>query len=268
MSPPITVLGAGGWIGSALIASLRAQGRQVEAIDRRRLPAWLEGGEAVGPVIYTIGLTSDCLDFPHATVEAHVGLLSQVLQRPGVKQLVYLSSSRVYIRSGSTLESEPIPCLSSDPSDIYTLSKLLGEALVLQDPRPGLRIVRLSNVFGPQQSATTFLGALLQEARESGIVRIRQPSASHKDYIHLDDVVRLLPQIAETGSQRIYNLGSGKNVSHAEIATLLERQGIKVIFENENKPAVCFPPLAIQRLASEFLPPADPLEQLPAAIKV
>lgn len=267
MPPPITVLGAGGWIGSALIASLRAQGRGVEAIDRQRLPAWIAGSQEVGPVVYAIGMTADFRDLPYATVEAHVGLLSQVLQRPGVKQLVYLSSSRVYARCGSTLETGPIPCLSSDPSDIYTLSKLLGEALVLQDPRPGLRIVRLSNVIGPQQPCTTFLGALLKEARESGIVRIHQPASSCKDYIHLDDVVRLLPQIAEAGRQRIYNLGSGRNLSHAEIASWFEQQRIKVVFVNETDPAVCFPPLVIQRLTSEFLPPQDPLMQLTGALR-
>jgi len=268
MPPPFTILGASSWIGSALIASLRAQGREVQAIDRHLLPTWLGGCEDLGPVIYAIGMTSDFREFPHATVEAHVGLLSRVLQRPGLRQLVYLSSSRVYARSDNTHESRPIPCLSSDPSDIYTLSKLLGEALVLQKQMLGLRIVRLSNVIGPNQPRTTFLGSLLQEAREKSLIRIHQHSSSCKDYVCLDDVVRLLPQIAEAGRERIYNLGSGVNVSHAQIATWFERQGIKVVFENETESAVCFPNLSIQRLASEFLPPQDPLSQLSRCIGI
>lgn len=254
---PITVLGAGGWIGAALVADLQRQGRPVLPVDRAALPAWLAGGEPLGPVIYAIGLTADFRQRPHATAEAHVGLLSQVLQRPGLKQLLFLSSTRVYSRSADTRETAPLPCLSSDPSDLYNLSKLLGEALVLQDPRPGLKVVRLSNVVGPAQPESTFVGALLAEARRQGMVTIQQPADSAKDYVALADVVRLLPQIAGQGQQRLYNLGSGRNTSHAEVATWLQQQGIPVRFAAEAVLGLSFPPLAIDRLAAEFEPPGD-----------
>ena len=78
----ITVLGAGGWIGSSLVASLRRQGRSVRPVNRAELPLWLSERDSQGPVIYAIGLTADFRQQPHATAEAHVCLLSQVLQRP------------------------------------------------------------------------------------------------------------------------------------------------------------------------------------------
>ena len=261
---PITVLGAGGWIGAALVAELRRQGRPVWAVDRAGLPAWLAErdpqGLSQGPVIDAIGLTADFRQRPHATAEAHVGLLSQVLQRPGIEQLLYLSSTRVYARSADTRETAPLPCLSSDPSDLYNLSKLLGEALVLQDPRPGLKVVRLSNVVGPGQPVSTFVGALLEEARAGGVVTIQQPADTAKDYVTLADVVRLLPLIAQRGQQRLYNLGRGRNTSHAEVAAWLERQGAGVRFASGEGASggLSFPPLVIERLAAEFEPPADP----------
>jgi nucleoside-diphosphate-sugar epimerase len=261
---PITVLGAGGWIGAALVAQLQRQGRPVLAVNRAGLPAWLAGSEPQGPVINAIGLTADFRQRPYATAEAHVGLLSQVLQRPGLVQLIYLSSTRVYARSGDTHETAALPCLSSDPSDLYNLSKLLGEALVLQDPRPGLKVVRLSNVVGPGQPASTFVGALLAEAQaKNGAVTIQQPAATTKDYVALADVVRLLPLIAEQGQQRLYNLGSGRNSSHAEEAAWLERQGLAVRFAGgaESVAGPSFPPLAIERLKAEFEPPANPFWQ-------
>ena len=101
----ITVLGAGGWIGSSLVASLRRQGRSVRPVNRAELPLWLSERDYQGPVIYAIGLTADFRQQPHATAEAHVGLLSQVLQRPGIRQLLYLSSTRVYARSVDTCET-------------------------------------------------------------------------------------------------------------------------------------------------------------------
>lgn len=264
---PITVLGAGGWIGAALVAELRRQGRPVRAVDRAGLLAWLaerdSQGLGPGPLIYAIGLTADFRQRPHATAEAHVGLLSQVLQRPGIEQLLYLSSTRVYARSADTHETTLLPCLSSDPSDLYNLSKLLGEALVLQDPRPGLKVVRLSNVVGRGQPASTFLGALLAEAHAGGVVTIQQPADTAKNYVPLADVARLLPLIAERGQQRLYNLGSGHNTSHAEVAAWLERQGARICFSAgvAASSGLSFPPLVIERLAAEFEPPVGPFEQ-------
>jgi len=259
---PITVLGAGGWIGAALVADLQCQGRPVRPLHRADLPAWLADAEPQGPVIYAIGLTADFRQRPHATAEAHVGLLSRVLQRPGLEQLLLLSSTRVYSRSADTQETAPLPCLSADPSDLYNLSKLLGEALVLQDPRPGLKVVRLSNVVGPGQPPSTFVGALLEEARSSGVVTIQQPADTAKDYVALADVVRLLPLIAERGQQRLYNLGSGRNLSHAEVAAWLERQGVRVRFAPQADNGLQFPPLRIERLAAELEPPMDPFRQM------
>jgi len=262
----ITVLGAGGWIGSSLVASLRRQGRSVRPVNRAELPLWLSERDSQGPVIYAIGLTADFRQKPHATAEAHVGLLSQVLQRPGIRQLLYLSSTRVYGRSVDTRETSPLPCLSSDLSDLYNLSKLLGESLVLQDSRPGLKAVRLSNVVGPGQPRNTFLGALLEEARSGEIVTIQQSADTSKNYLALADAVQLLPLIAENGKQRLYNLGSTRNTSHAEVAAWLEHQGARVRFASSRSPstsdALNFPPLAVDRLAAEFPPPGNPFNQL------
>lgn len=260
---PITVLGAGGWIGAAAVADLRRQGRPVRAVDRAALPAWLAEPDPQGPVIYAIGLTADFRQRPYATIEAHVGLLSQVLQRPGIGQLLYLSSTRVYARSADTSETASLPCLSSDPSDLYNLSKLMGEALVLQDPRPGMKVVRLSNVVGPEQPASTFVGALLKDARLDGVVTIQQAADTVKNYVALQDVARLLPLIAERGQLRLYNLGSGHNTSHAEVAVWLARQGVTVHFASgeASSSGLTFPPLAIERLAVEFEPPGDPFRQ-------
>ena len=67
-SLPITVLGAGGWIGAALVADLQRQHRRVISVNREGLLQWLAGGDTQGPVIYAIGLTADFRQRPHATV--------------------------------------------------------------------------------------------------------------------------------------------------------------------------------------------------------
>lgn len=263
MDQPVTVLGAGGWIGKALVEALGRQGRLVHAVRRDGLTGWLQSNEPPGTVIDTIGLTADFRQRPHATVEAHVEILSRIVKRPGLLNLLFLSSTRVYSRSSETREDTPLPCLSSDPSDLYNISKLLGESLVLQDSRKGLKVVRISNVVGPGQPQSTFVGALLEETKAAGVVTIQQAANTAKNYVALSDVVHLLPLIAERGKHRLYNLGSSDNTSHAEVAAWLERQGLSVRFAagEGSEGGATFPRLTIERLTAEFETPGDPFRQ-------
>jgi hypothetical protein len=59
-----------------------------------------------------------------------------------------------------------------DPSDIYNLSTLLGESLVLQDPKTEMRVVYLRNMVGSGQLCSTFIGALLAEAKATKSVTV------------------------------------------------------------------------------------------------
>jgi nucleoside-diphosphate-sugar epimerase len=258
---PVTVLGAGGWLGRSVVSELQSQGRLVQPVRRETLDRWLMEVEPAGAVIDAIGLTADFRRKPFETVKAHVSVLSQVMQRPGIQTLIYLSSTRVYARSAITSEAAALPCLSSDPSDLYNLSKLTGEALVLQDPRPGFKAVRLSNVVGEGQPSTTFVGSLLQEARQTGRVQIRQPPHTAKDYIALPDVCRLLAALTGESKERLYNLGSGRNTSHLEIAGWLESHGVRVAFAEQGEAGISFPVLDTQRLNAEYGSVGNPFEQ-------
>ena len=121
-SLPITVLGAGGWIGAAIVADLQRQERHVIPLDRAGLPQWLASREPQGPVIYAIGLTADFRQRPHATAEAHIGLLSKVLQRPGLQQLCF-SLLPVSIPGVDLLETAL--AMPTAIPDLYNLSKLM-----------------------------------------------------------------------------------------------------------------------------------------------
>ena len=77
----------------------------------------------------------------------------------------------------------------------------------------------------------------------------------------LADVVRLLPLIASHGKQRLYNLGSGRNISHREVAAWLMRKGVEVSFASEAGGGLSYPSLVIKRLEAEFEPPGDPFQR-------
>lgn len=247
-----TVLGASGFVGAALVATLERAGHRVHPVTRGALPALLETRRNAGHVIDCIGLTGDFRARPHDTAEAHVGVTARCLAGLHFDSFLFLSSTRVYARATTTHEDTELPCAPTEPSDLYNITKLAGEALCLTDPRPTVRAVRLSNVYGGSMPTDTFLGQLLREGRATGAVRFRQSGDSTKDYVSLTRVSRLLPMIAAGGRHRLYNLAAGTNTSHAAIAAGLSRHfGWHVDFAPD-VPTVRFPPIDTARLNAEF----------------
>lgn len=262
-----TILGASGYIGAALIAWLESQDQMVHAVTRAALPALLIGRRSVGHVIDCIGLTGDFRVRPLDTAEAHVGLVARCLAELRFDSFLLLSSTRVHARAGTTREDAMLPTVPADPSDLYNLTKLAGEALCLAHPCAATRVVRLSNVYGTDMSADTFLGQVLREGGATGGVEFRQGPASTKDYVNVAAVVRLLPAIATRGRQRIYNVAAGTNTSHSDIASCLcNITGWRIGFA-PNAPTVRQPPIDTARLDAEFGPTASNLvADLPALL--
>lgn len=251
-STAFTVLGASGFVGGALVAALERAGHRVRPVTRGALPALLETRRNAGHVIDCIGLTGDFRARPHDTAEAHVGITARCLAGLHFDSFLFLSSTRVYAHAAATREDTRLPCDSADPSELYNLTKLAGEALCLADPRPAVRVVRLSNVYGSFMPTDTFLGQLLREGGAAGTVRFLQSAQSTKDYVSLAQVTRLLPAIAAGGRHRLYNLAAGINTSHASIAVALRRCfGWHVAFA-PGAPTVRFPPIDTARLTVEF----------------
>jgi nucleoside-diphosphate-sugar epimerase len=117
--------------------------------------------------------------------------------------------------ASSTHEDGLLTVQPGDPSYLYNLSKLTGESLCHASGKSGVRVVRLSNVVGPNMDPATgnFIAALLNDAH-NGHIFLRSDLESSKDYIHIDDVVKGLLFIALEGKLKAYNLASGENITH------------------------------------------------------
>lgn len=245
-----TILGSTGFIGSHLVSHLKSCGVEVNTPPR---DAETLRGEKLGHVIYTIGLTGNFRERPHDAVDAHVNVLQRLMNGAQFDSWLYLSSTRVY--GGlpeDTAATETVP-LSVRPglSGLYDLSKLLGESICLACDNPAVRVARLSNVYGTGQHPSTFLGSVLDEAVRTGSVTIGESPASSKDYISIDDVVRILPAIAANGHERIYNVADGAPVTHGEIADTLRAIGYRVDFAPGGQ-IRGFPTIDTTRIDKEF----------------
>jgi nucleoside-diphosphate-sugar epimerase len=244
-----TIFGAKGWIGSALARHLAARGHEVRAVARDDWPA---AKTALGHVIYAIGLTADFRQRPLATAEAHVAALVRALQSFPFDSFLYLSSTRVYMNSAATAEETALSVRPNDPDHLYNATKLAGEAVCLSLPGPAVRVARLSNVVGLGDRSNNFLPAVLAEARRTHAVTIQGAPESEKDYVALDDVTALAEAIALRGRHRLYNVASGRNVSHQLIADLLRRHTGAAVSFAPGAERVAFPPIAVERVRGEF----------------
>jgi nucleoside-diphosphate-sugar epimerase len=238
-----TVFGAAGFIGSHLVRHLRAQGIAVETPARGERPADL------GHAVWCAGVTADFRRRPFDTVIAHVSDLVPLLQEARFDSLVYVSSTRVYQSSPSTDEGQPLTVSSTNPSDLYNLSKLMGESICLA--QPNVRVARLSNVYGSDFTSDNFLTQLIKAALDKKLVMQTAPESS-KDYVSVDDVAEFLTAIALDGREPIYNLASGANLTNLAIADALARITRCEVEWIPGAPTISFPPIPIHRLQSSF----------------
>ncbi|MFN2405208.1 MAG: NAD-dependent epimerase/dehydratase family protein [Pyrinomonadaceae bacterium] len=259
----ITILGASGFIGSQLARKLAADGAVYRAVGRNDpIP-----DENLGDVIYCIGVTADFRTRLLDTVEAHVCALVQLLDRHQFESLLYLSSTRVYAGAESSHEDKPLLVSPGNAPDLYNISKAMGESIVLNCGR-NARVARLSNVYGPDFQSDNFLPSIVRDAVSREKLVLHTSPESAKDYISVDDVVNALIQIATRGRERIYNVASGINVSHRELADKLRAlTGCEVEFDAD-APVARFPPIDIERLRREFaFAPSSVLDDLPQLVE-
>lgn len=266
-----TVFGGAGFIGRHLSPRLRQQGFEVHDA-RRDASSWLD--RPLGHVFYCAGLTADYAQRPHDTVQAHVTLLDRVLQKGQFESLVYLSSTRLYDGSlvDSADEDTPLALDPRQPRHLYDLSKALGESLCHAAGRGRARVARLSCVYRDIDDADGFLAQLLRGVMQASAqarpgppacMRLESSLSLARDYVHLDDVLQALVLIATRGTQPLYNVASGRNLSNRVLfSRLRELSGCEIVAGQLQivRPA---PRVEIERMRRAFgWRPVDLLDKL------
>lgn len=252
-----TVVGARGFIGSAFVRRLRSEGEDVVELTHQQALAF-EGD--LGDVVYASGIAWDADKRPDDALRMHVHVPKDLL-RKSPRSFVYLSSTRVYGDSPDTEESAPLRVAAGD---VYAATKAAGESVVLADPRPAMRVVRLSNVYGASFSSGLMLSDFLRQAATSGKIVVRSSSNSEKDHVSVDDVVVVTLSIARSGRGRIYNVAAGRNTRQGDVLRAIAAASGCELVEPSEAPVVAFAPIDVRRVAGEFgFAARDVLDDIP-----
>jgi len=156
-----------------------------------------------------------------------IGTLNVVeaAKREGVKKLIYAASCSCYgsPKNFPTSENEKI-----DIQHPYGLTKFLGEELVLKYATifnmPNISF-RFFNVYGPRQNIlgqySAVFGSFLRQKRANKPLTIVGDGKQTRDFIHVEDLTNAFIKAAKSSLvNKIYNLGSGKEISINKIANL------------------------------------------------
>lgn len=244
----VTVIGAGGFLGTNLARFLAPRVREIRCYGRRRaFPGalhgltWITGeladahlAETVAGCDVVVHLAStstpatadqDIVADAEANVMASLRLMEHcVAGRVG--RLVFLSS-------GGTVYGIPsvIPTPESSPTvpiTAYGAAKIAVEKyLEIFRRRHGLdyRILRVANVYGPYQTAEKGQGvvaAFLARALAEQPLEIWGDGQVVRDYVFVSDVIEAIwATMHHDGPDRLFNIGSGTGVSLLQIANTI-----------------------------------------------
>ncbi len=249
------VFGGGGFIGSAIVDRLLADGHSIRVFERplvtpfrvfrsdeplewrsgemhnvTHLEDALQGMDAVVHLVSST-LPKDSNEDPVYDVQSNVVTslhLLNAMVRSNIRRIVFISSGgTVY----GTPHVTPIPeDHSTNPLTSYGITKLAIEKyLFLYRELHGLQpvVLRVANPYGERQRVERAQGAVavfLHRALSGQTIDIWGDGSVRRDYIHVSDVASAFSAaLTYEGEHTVFNVGSGVATSLNELVQMVEQ---------------------------------------------
>jgi len=221
----VVILGARGFIGSALRVALERAGiatvapRSVEldlAVDGagERLAAMLRTTDAV---VLLAALTPDKGRGMAPFVQnLHMGAhVCTALEKVTPDHVVYFSSDAVYPTDVGLITEESW----AQPPDLYGIMHLAREVMIKTSTQAPVAVLRPTLVYGASDTHNSYgPNRLRRMAHKDGRITLFGAGEDTRDHILVDDVVALTLLALRHRSEGTLNLATGRSVSYAELA--------------------------------------------------
>lgn len=288
-SPKVLLIGALGYIGSRLLAHLRAAGHDVTPMDRAAAPGagvlardcrdlGAEELQPYGTVIWLAGHSSVKMatEAPADAFDNNVSGLLRLAQRLTPRQrLIYASSASLY--SGNESPSHVITeeVIGFQYQNAYDLSKYAFDKLIstLDVDYCGLRFGTVCGT-SARQRHELLLNSMVRSAVTTGTVQVSNPQAC-RSVLAMNDLVATIQAMLEVVPERgFYNLASysmaigefGHAVAEQLGARVVEVAGTGTYTFSVNSTKICAAlgrplqtplPALIEELAAYYEPQAE-----------
>ena len=165
---------------------------------------------------------------PRSALEAHSAaiardnlepvahLVEQAQRWPGLRQVVFSSSVAVYGRTTALLDESAPPA----PCDLYAAAKLAGEDLLRPLRARGIAVacLRYTSLYGPGMYPGSVLPTMVHCATQQGEIVVHGSGRRTQDFLHVEDAAQANLLACRTGADGVFNIGTGRPVSMAELA--------------------------------------------------
>lgn len=263
----VLVTGAGGFIGSHLTEYLVAAGAKTRALVHYRgngSHGWLDRSAVAGEIEVIAGDVADrgsieaamrnvdvvfhlaaLIGIPYSyeapesyvrtNIQGTLNVLQQARANGGVR-VVHTSTSEAYGTALYVPINEEHPLRGQSP---YSATKIgadkLAESFHLSFELPVVT-VRPFNTYGPRQSARAVIPTIITQCLSGRPVKLGNLHPT-RDLNYVGDIVRgfALAATSRAAVGRTINLGTGREISIADLATLIGRlSGREIVLENDS----------------------------------
>ncbi len=149
-----------------------------------------------------------------------------------INKIIYTSSSSVY---GSI--NDNINIIDDNNRNIYAGFKIASEVLLknfCNKKSISLNICRIFNLYG-KKNEFSIIEKLKYAKKNNQKVTIYNRGLSYRDYIHVDDVVKIYSNILKKVSgSNLYDIGTGKGISVIEIINKLKFSQKDILYKKKD----------------------------------
>ena len=219
------LIGAGGFIGKALEAHLLSRGFDVlgltsEDIDltsnnaTKDLASLLKEQDSV---VFLAALTPD-KGRDEATFNRNIDMANAVfsaLDGVSLAHFTYVSSDAVYpyMDEPITENSNPLP------EDLYGEMHRAREVLSQNSVTCPIAIIRPTMVYGMADSHNSYgPNRFRRSAFEQGVIQLFGKGEENRDFIYINDVVKIFEMVLKNRFEGALNLATGVSVTFADLA--------------------------------------------------